>query len=61
MNGSTMNYNKYLESLEKTPMTMFKEPTTRIDFGGLAKFAKKCGKQITELNEDEKKRFMKDK
>ena len=61
MSGPRMNYSRYVDSLKRTPMTPFKEPTATIDFSGLVKFAKLHGKKVTELSEAEKAQFVKTK
>ncbi len=56
MNGLTMNYDRYKESLEKMKEPPF--PNVIFDMRGLIDYAKGKGVKISLLSDEEKKQFI---
>ena len=56
MNGQTMNYKRYFESLEnmKEPVV----PRAKIDMRGFLAYAKKIGKSPAEISKEDKDKFI---
>ena len=60
MSGQTMNYNRYYKSLEKMPDPIMPKnlPKAKIDINGLVDYARRKGKRVNELTEEEQNRFI---
>ena len=60
IHGQTISYDKYRESLTHTPAPVLASqlPAVKIDFVGLATYAKTKGVSVSELTEEEKNRFI---
>lgn len=60
MTGQMMNYSKYYEHLKvmPQPITPSQLPKVKIDMDGIVKYAKEKGKEVTQLSEEEKSRFI---
>ena len=61
MNGQMKNYNNYykqLETMDLTPVSAKDLPHVKLDIRGAIAYAKKLGKQVFELTDEEKQRFM---
>ncbi len=56
MNGSIMNYERYLESLEKTPEVNV--PRVKLDLQALIQFAKQRGVKPSQLSGEEQRSFI---
>ena len=57
----TMNYDKYQESLEKTPAPISPNSpifSIKIDMKGLLQYARSIGKTVPELSDEEKSPFV---
>ena len=57
MNGQMMNYDRYIQSLEKTPEVNI--PRVKLDIQALLEYAKDKGLKPSQLTEDETKVFVK--
>ncbi len=57
MNGQMMNYDRYIQSLEKTPEVNI--PRVKLDLQALIKYAEDKGLKPSQLTEDETKAFVK--
>ena len=61
MNGQMKNYNNYYKQLETMDLTHVSAkdlPNVKLDIRGAIAYAKKLGKQVFELTDEEKQRFM---
>ena len=61
MSGQMKNYNNYykqLETMDLTPVSAKDLPHVKLDIRGAIAYAKKLGKQVFELTDEEKQRFM---
>ena len=61
MNGQMKNYNNYykqLETMDLMPASAKDLPHVKLDIRGAIAYAKKLGKQVFELTDEEKQRFM---
>ena len=58
--GQTISYEKYRESLTHTPAPVLASqlPAVKIDFVGLAAYAKSRGVSVSDLTEEEKNQFI---
>ena len=56
MNGQMMNYDRYLESLKRTPEVSY--PNARCDILELIKYAKSKGLKPSQLSKEEQRSFV---
>ena len=57
MNGQTMNYNRYLESLKNTPDVDV--PRVKMDLQALVRYAREKGLRVSQLSGEEQRSFIK--
>ena len=61
MNGQMKNFNNYykqLETMDLNPVSAKDLPRVKLDIRGAILYAKKMGKEVCELSDDEKQKFM---
>lgn len=57
MNGQKKSYEQILSEMEK-PIDIDDIPNRKMDLKGLLHYARKVGKKVSELSEEEKKKFI---